>query len=166
MYNPNIFRTYDIRGIINKEFDDQFVADLACAFATYVKSKNLPSCCVGRDGRESSPGYYDIFVKSLSKYGIHVYELGEVTTPMGYFACFQNWSPNCVVITASHNPKAYNGFKLVVDRMALRSELIQEIREIVVKQESKKITTSSKPGKIEKVDIEKTYYDFLKKHFS
>jgi phosphomannomutase/phosphoglucomutase len=165
MYLPHIFRIYDIRGIAGEEFDEDFVVDLAAAYAVYLSTHSQMTCCVGRDGRHTSPRYHQLFADSLAEHGVLVFDLGQVTTPMGYFACFQQESPNCVVITASHNPKEYNGFKMVVNRKALQATLIQEIRDVMESGQARRLK-SSIPGDIRKVNIRSAYYDYLRKHFS
>jgi len=166
MFNPEIFRTYDIRGIAGQEFDEDFVQDLARAFGSYLTVNGEKACCVGRDARKTSPLYHELFMKALASAGIQVFDLGKITTPISYFAAYQKeLAPNAVMITASHNPKDYNGFKMVVKQDSLYGDAIQELKSIVQNQgpiqQTQKLTAD-----IKRVDIEKMYLQFLKEHFT
>ena len=107
----NIFREYDIRGIYGEELDDETAYHIGRAFGTNLVRKNIPSTVVGYDNRLSSENLEKNLVQGLVDSGIHVIRLGLVTTPMCYFAANHLNTNSSMMITASHNPKEYNGFK-------------------------------------------------------
>jgi phosphomannomutase len=125
--NPKAIRAYDIRGIFGKELslDDAFT--IGFALASYLKNhKN--NIVVGYDGRLSSPELYRKLCQGLYAGGACIYSLGLITTPFLYFAC--NYGENKlsgIMITASHNPKHYNGFKIVIDGHSTTPEQLQDI---------------------------------------
>jgi len=111
MIKKEIFREYDIRGIYNQEMDDNTAYLIGRAFGTRLREKNLNKTVVGYDNRLSSVNLEASLVKGLIECGIHVIRLGLVTTPMCYFAANHLNVNTSMMITASHNPKEYNGFK-------------------------------------------------------
>ena len=107
----NIFREYDIRGIYGKELDDETAYHIGRAFGTNLRRKNILKTVVAYDNRLSSESLEKELVKGLVDCGINVIRIGLATTPMCYFAA-NYLNTNCsMMITASHNPKEYNGFK-------------------------------------------------------
>ena len=109
MINNDIFREYDIRGIYPEEINDEAAYTIGRAFGSYIDTDTV---MVGRDNRLSSPNIHDNLVKGLNDSGVNVIDLGVVTTPMYYFAKKKNNIKNSIQITASHNPKEYNGLKI------------------------------------------------------
>jgi phosphomannomutase len=130
-YNPEIFKAYDIRGLVGKDFDLEFCERLGRAFVVHTKAKTV---VLGRDMRGSSPEYLAAVAKGVMKQGADVIDIGMVTTPMFYFAVRDyELHDGGIMVTASHNPAAYNGFKLV-DGTALsfgRDGGGSEIKELV-----------------------------------
>ena len=111
MLKKEIFREYDIRGIYKEEMDEETAYLIGRAFGTRLREKNIPKTVVGYDNRLSSVDLEWSLVRGLLECGIHVIRLGLVTTPMCYYAA-NHLGTNCsMMITASHNPKEYNGFK-------------------------------------------------------
>lgn len=111
MLKREIFREYDIRGIYKEEMDEETAYLIGRAFGTRLREKNIPKTVVGYDNRLSSVDLEWSLVRGLLECGIHVIRLGLVTTPMCYYAA-NHLGTNCsMMITASHNPKEYNGFK-------------------------------------------------------
>ena len=110
--NKNIFREYDIRGIYNTDLNENTAYIIGRSFASYTNSENV---IVGYDNRLSSVSLYNALTKGLTESGSNVISLGLVTTPMYYFAK-KKLNVKCgIMITASHNPKDYNGFKISFD---------------------------------------------------
>ena len=110
-YNPEIFKAYDIRGLVGKDFDNEFCERLGRAFVVHTKSKTV---VLGRDMRGTSPEYMAAIAKGVMKQGADVIDIGMVTTPMFYFAVRDyELHDGGIMVTASHNPASYNGFKLV-----------------------------------------------------
>ncbi len=130
----HIFREYDIRGLVDEEITPELVRSLGRAFATFAGRElgiDAPTLAVGRDVRLSSDGYRDAMVEGLSEAGARVLDIGVVPTPVLYYACHRLETDGGVVITASHNPSEYNGFKLNWRRLPLSGEEIQEVRKLI-----------------------------------
>ena len=108
----SVFKAYDIRGIFGKIITEQFAYRLGAALATYLDLNNL---VVGRDIRESSPQLHSAFLLGLVESGVHVYDLGIIPTGTMYHATHELNVDGGVMITASHNPPEYNGFKMVLN---------------------------------------------------
>ena len=109
--NKSIFREYDIRGVYPSEVNENIAYLIGRAFGTKLRQKEITTTVVGYDNRLSSTQLEDNMVKGLVECGIHVIRLGLVTTPMCYFAANYYGCNSSMMITASHNPKEYNGFK-------------------------------------------------------
>ncbi len=110
-YNPSIFKAYDIRGLVGKDFDNEFVERLGHAFVVYTGAKVVVA---GRDMRGSSPEYFAALTRGMMKQGADVIDVGMVSTPMFYYAISDYELHDAgIMVTASHNPAEYNGFKLV-----------------------------------------------------
>src|SRR5580692_3302795 len=104
--NTEIFREYDIRGVVNKDYDASFAYDLGRSFATYLKHHGIKDqnnkVTVGHDARESSPELYKSLIKGLNDSGVSVLKLGLISTPLSYFSTFQLPVAGAVMITGSH----------------------------------------------------------------
>ncbi|MGH7558200.1 MAG: phosphomannomutase/phosphoglucomutase [Gemmatimonadota bacterium] len=130
----HIFREYDIRGLVDEEISPDLTRALGRAFATFVRRKletASPSLALGRDVRPSSDPYRDAMVEGLREAGARVLDIGVVPTPVMYFACHHLETDGGVMITASHNPSEYNGFKLNWRQLPLSGEEIQEVRKLI-----------------------------------
>ena len=129
--NPHIFREYDIRGVVDKDLTTESVKLIGQGFGTYLISRGVQTCVVGRDVRLSSLSFRDALEEGLLSTGISVLDIGTVPTPLLYFALFEE-EPNCgVMITGSHNPPNFNGFKLCVDQTSIHGADIQKIKKII-----------------------------------
>ena len=139
----SIFREYDIRGIYPDEINETVVDQIAKAISIKCDKENVSQICVGRDGRLSGESLLSVLSKSLSSYGIEVQNIGLVTTPILYFAAKKSKNKSGVMITGSHNPKNYNGIKLVInDKPVSGSEifdLINQERQLAPKRSHVKI---------------------------
>lgn len=155
----HIFRGYDIRGLVGSELNKETVSLLAKGYATRLIQRKIYDCVVGYDCRVSSPKFKDIFVAELTNAGITVYAIGLTLTQICYFACYYFRTRGMVMITASHNPKEYNGFKFGTGYSeTMLTEDIQEFKQLV---KSEKFTKRSPKGKYIKKDIKKIYIDDL-----
>ena len=125
--NPKIFREYDIRGIVDKDLTLEFVEFLGQGIGTYFRQHGKREAALGRDSRLSSPAYAEAIIKGLLFTGCSVVDLGVVPTPLLYFAVYDKKKEAGVMITGSHNPPEYNGFKMMVGEDTLYGEAIQEI---------------------------------------
>jgi len=156
--NLSIFRSYDIRGIYPSELDEKSAYKIGRAFVLFTKAKKV---VVGRDMRLSSPVLFKALIKGIIDQGADVYDIGQVPIECVYFVVGGYDYDAGIAITASHNPKEYNGFKLVkkADKMA---KVIpgEEIKKIVAKNS---FPDNKKKGKIKKTDI---WGDFLNHIFS
>jgi phosphomannomutase len=129
--NPGIFKAYDVRGIYPSEINEAVVHDIGGAFVTYLKARRI---AVSRDMRVSSPALADAFIEGARRQGADVVDYGMMATDMMYFAVVRDGLDGGAQITASHNPKQYNGVKMVRrEAFPLSGDAgINEIREMVV----------------------------------
>ncbi|WP_035588495.1 phosphomannomutase/phosphoglucomutase [Hippea jasoniae] len=160
----SVFREYDIRGIWQKNIDEGFSFKLGKAFGIYLKQKGFlkKRVSVGYDARLSSAEIFKAVAIGLNSEGIEVLDLGLIPTPISYFSLFQLDIDGSIMITASHNPKQYNGFKLSAGKDTLFGAQILEIADIM---ENITQTLDDSELDIEKVDILKYYRDYLAKQF-
>ena len=157
MVNPQIFRQYDIRGIVGKDLTDEVVYLLGKGFGTHLRNKDLKTVVIGGDARKSSPGFMKIFTEGLNDTGCDVKDVGILATPVLYFAIQHLNVDAGVMITGSHNPPDYNGFKLNIGLMSIYGDEIQTIREIIEKEDF-----ISGNGKTEKFEgMIKIYQDYI-----
>jgi phosphomannomutase / phosphoglucomutase len=130
--SPSIFKAYDIRGIIDETLDPSIAKLIGQAFGTEMHELGETDIVIGRDGRLSGPSLIDALTKGLLSTGINVIDLGMVATPMVYFAAnhtINGKTPKSgIMITGSHNPPNYNGFKMVLGTAAIYGEQIQALR--------------------------------------
>ncbi|MEW5804357.1 MAG: phosphomannomutase/phosphoglucomutase [bacterium] len=130
MINPQIFREYDIRGVVEKDLTEEVVKTLGKAYGTYLRQQNKKSLTVGRDNRLSSERFRNALVEGLLSTGCSVIDLGVCPTPALYFSLYHLNPDAGMMITASHNPPQFNGFKLCDGKESLYGEKIQNIRKI------------------------------------
>ena len=131
MLKPTIFREYDIRGIANVDLKDEDIVVLGQALGTYVQRANGKNVNLGRDCRLSSPRLGQAMAKGLVASGCHVSDLGRIPTPVLYHSAYQMKADGAVMITGSHNPAEYNGFKVVSGTGTIYGDKIQEIRRLI-----------------------------------
>jgi phosphomannomutase / phosphoglucomutase len=129
--NPKIFREYDIRGIVDGDLTPGIVELLGKGIGTYFRKQGRREVAVGRDCRLSSPSYARALSKGLRSTGCHGVDLGTIPTPLLYFASFYKNREAGVMITGSHNPPEYNGFKMMSGTDTLYGEMIQEIYRLI-----------------------------------
>ncbi len=153
----NIFREYDIRGIYGEELSDELAYHIGRAFGTNLVRKNIPSTVVAYDNRLSSESLEKNLVNGLVDSGIKVKRIGLATTPMCYYAANYLNTNSSMMITASHNPKEYNGFKFSYNGIhnAYGKE-VMEIYDLISRQDYENGT-----GSIENVDIREAYIDLV-----
>ncbi|HOA65105.1 MAG TPA: phosphomannomutase, partial [Coprothermobacter proteolyticus] len=129
--NREMFREYDIRGVADQDLTTEAAFGIARAFGKYARERGYLEMFVGADNRKSSPKLRDAVIEGLTKSGIHVYDLGTVITPLFYHACVTKRVGAGVMVTASHNPPQYNGFKLFLGESTLYGDQIQVIADMV-----------------------------------
>ena len=115
MINESIFREYDIRGIVPSQINEQSIKLISHAIAQKCNDENIHELALGRDGRLSGETILNLLSKELQSIGIDVVNIGIVTSPLLYFAAKKLPSKSGIMITGSHNPKNYNGFKIVIN---------------------------------------------------
>jgi len=131
MLKPTIFREYDIRGIADTDLPDGEVEELGRAIGTYIGRKSGKDLNLGRDCRLSSPRLGDAIARGLAASGCEVTDLGTVPTPVLYHSAYTMKAGGAVMVTGSHNPSEYNGFKMVCGSGTLHGEDIQELRRMI-----------------------------------
>lgn len=127
----SIFKAYDIRGIVGTTLDEAVAEHLGRAFGTEARAIGEKAVAVGRDGRLSGPSLSAALIRGLRSTGVDVIDLGAVTTPMSYYVAATRGEQGChssIQVTGSHNPKDYNGFKMVLAGRAIYGDEIQGLR--------------------------------------
>ena len=160
-FNPNVFREYDIRGIVNRDLTEDLVYLLGKGCGTYFAENRVKTIALGRDCRLSSPSFRDSFLEGITETGCHVIDVGVVPTPLLYFALFNLKVQGGIQITGSHNPPDNNGFKVCLGTSTIYGEEIQKIRHIM---ESGKFIKGK--GTIEERDLTSGYKEYVVNHLS
>ncbi|KAB2308387.1 phosphomannomutase/phosphoglucomutase [Betaproteobacteria bacterium SCN2] len=124
-----IFKAYDIRGIVGKTLTPEIVEAIGQAIGSEASARQQTAICIGRDGRLSGPELSQALARGIQKAGIDVIDLGMVATPMTYFAAYELGTNSAVMVTGSHNPPDYNGLKMVLGGETLSGETIQQLRQ-------------------------------------
>jgi phosphomannomutase len=153
--NPSIFKAYDIRGIVPSTIHEEMAEALGKAFGMAALAEGEKAVAVGRDGRLSGPALSAALMRGLAATGIEVIDVGMVTTPMLYFAA-STLAGSGIQVTGSHNPKDYNGFKMVLAGRAIYGEEIQALRRTI---EGQGWVLPQQAGTIRQVDVGAAYRD-------
>src|SRR5271170_4309550 len=161
--NPQVFREYDIRGVVEEDFDDEFVIDLGRAYATMLRRAGKRTITVGRDCRLSSDRLFHLLLEGLLPSGIDAVDIGVVPTPLLYFSVLKWNMDGGVMITGSHNAAEYNGFKLGVGPSTIFGDDIQEVRRII---ERRDFASGAKDGSLTVRPVLPEYNDFIRRNFS
>lgn len=165
--NPVIFREYDIRGVVGKDFDEDFAYDLGRTYVAFMverSGKQNITLSLGYDARLSSPGIAKALENGMTEAGANVIRLGLVTTPISYFSCFALEVDGGFMVTGSHNPPEYNGFKISYGKTTIYGDDIQELRKIMQSKRFRKMDGVAK-GAAKDHDIFPTYIERYKKEF-
>lgn len=129
--NPNIFREYDIRGIVADDLSTDVVELLGKAYASYMIGKGAQKVTVGRDVRTTSLSLKNALVKGMLSTGLNVIDVGEVPTPVLYYSILFFETDGGIMVTGSHNPREYNGFKMCLGLAPIYGEEIQRLKHII-----------------------------------
>jgi phosphomannomutase/phosphoglucomutase len=164
MVNPQIFREYDIRGIASKDLTDDAVFIIGQGYGTYFKEKvksqkakiKTEEVLIGRDVRLSSERIRDSLIEGIISTGCDVIDLGMVPTPVFYFSAFHYDKYGGVMITGSHNPPEFNGFKIGLDQTTIFGEEIQNLRKLI---ESEKFASGK--GRVSRLNPVPDYIDMV-----
>ncbi len=154
--NQHIFREYDIRGIVGEDLTDETVAILGRAIGAFFVKNGAKRIAIGFDARESSPRFRDLLSSGFRESGCNVLDVGMIPTPVLYFATFTQAVDGGVMITGSHNPANYNGFKICLGKSTLFGSQIQEIKEIALSGDF-----AEGSGKAETKDILEEYAEAI-----
>lgn len=150
----HIFREYDIRGVVDKDLSDTIVYSLGLGFGTLVRKKYGKIVSVGGDIRLSTNRFRKLIIRGLMECGLEVFDLGDCPTPAQYFSMKYLNCDAGIMITGSHNPPDYNGFKMTSKNGSVFGEEIQEIKEIIEKKEY-----INGKGSVKNIDILTPYID-------
>lgn len=159
--DPKTFREYDIRGVVDKEINDRDVVLLGKTFGTYMAEQRKGRIAVGRDCRLSSDRYRDLLVEGLLATGMDVVDIGVCPTPLLYFALRHLDREGGIMITASHNPPEYNGFKICNGYDTISGPEIQKLRVIMSSGDF-----VAGPGRIQSFDVLSAYTEFALQNLS
>lgn len=156
--NPSIFKAYDIRGVVPSTVNEDVAEALGRAFGASALLQGEAVVAVGRDGRVSGPALSAALIRGLVASGVDVIDVGMVTTPMLYFAAC-TLANSGIQITGSHNPKDYNGFKMVLAGRAIYGDEIQGLRQRMEADTSDSAATPARGGKITHINVLAPYRD-------
>jgi phosphomannomutase/phosphoglucomutase len=159
--NPEMFREYDIRGITGKDMTEDDVVLIGKGIGTFLQKQGNRKITVGRDCRETSDSYSEKLIQGLTSTGCDVVDIGVCSTPVAYFSIRHLKKEGNVMVTASHNPREYNGFKMCSGYDSVYGKQIKEILHII---EEKKFQEGE--GIIETYDILSPYIDFVIKNIN
>lgn len=154
--NPEVFREYDVRGIVDKDLNSEFVYRLGQAIGTYGRDRGVSLMTVGRDCRLSSEEFHDAIMKGIIATGINVIDIGLCATPMLYFSIRYLKANGGVMVTGSHNPPDFNGFKICIGQDTIYGQEIQQLKNIM---ENSAYLIGR--GTLRKNDITDAYYDSI-----
>lgn len=159
MIHADIFKAYDIRGIVGQSLTERMTWIIGRAIAIEAKKQGILHIVVGRDGRLSSPALSHQLILGLQAEGVNALNVGMVTTPMLYFAAIHHCHGSGIMVTGSHNPPEYNGFKIMLAGKTLAGAAIQQLKQ-------RALTLSTKPNQIslasnQTIDITTKYIDTI-----
>jgi phosphomannomutase/phosphoglucomutase len=157
--NPQIFREYDIRGVVDKDLTPEIVRQLGKGFGTHMARLGKKSLVVGRDGRLSSKSFSEALTEGLISTGCDVVNVGVCPTPVYYFSIFHLDRDGGVMVTGSHNPPEFNGFKVSVGKSTIFGEEIQKLGRLVEKGD---FVTGR--GNLSEAEVIRLYQDYIKKN--
>jgi phosphomannomutase/phosphoglucomutase len=162
MIAQSIFKAYDIRGVVGDTLNVDVARAIGCAFGSEIREQGGDAVVVARDGRLSGPELVEALAAGLRAAGVDVVDIGMVPTPVGYFAASvplklqqgERQVDSCIVVTGSHNPPDYNGFKMVLRGAAIHGEQIQALYRRIVEGRF-----ASGAGRYETCDVTDAYIE-------
>nr|HUM34584.1 phosphomannomutase/phosphoglucomutase [Candidatus Saccharicenans sp.] len=153
-----IFREYDIRGVVGEDLNQEVAEVIGQAIGTKIQKAGRKRVAVGRDCRLSSPELFSALTEGLLSSGLNVIDLGVVPTPLVYFTSYYFHEEAAVVITGSHNPPEFNGFKIMIGEETLHGREILEIYQII---ESGEFITPAQRGQLTAFDPVPEYINYV-----
>jgi phosphomannomutase/phosphoglucomutase len=157
--NPQIFREYDIRGVVDKDLTPDIVRRLGQGFGTHMSKLGRLKLVVGRDGRLSSKVFSETLIQGLISTGCSIIDIGLCPTPVYYFSIFHLNKEGGMMVTGSHNPPEFNGFKVSVGKTTIFGEEIQNLRRLIEKEEF-----AVGKGNLSEIEIIRPYQNYIKKN--
>ena len=154
MLPPEIFKAYDIRGIVGRTLTPSIVQKIGRALGSLARERKRDTIAIGRDGRLSGPELIAALSDGIRSAGVDVIDVGMVATPMTYFAAQHLGTGCCVMVTGSHNPPDYNGLKMVIDATTLSGDDIQRLRARIERDD-----LASGDGALRAEDVSRAYLD-------
>ena len=156
--NENIFREYDIRGIVDQDFSSDVIESIGKAFGTILNHKKFKNVSISGDVRHTTERLKNNLVKGLNKVGINVFDMGILPTPVNYFSLFTTPVVCSIQVTGSHNPSEYNGFKLSLNKKPFYGSEIQKLKNIII---NKSFFISKTVGEYSEVNVMDRYIDYI-----
>ncbi|MDQ6951984.1 MAG: phosphomannomutase/phosphoglucomutase [Mariprofundaceae bacterium] len=153
----HIFREYDIRGIAGQDIDEAFAYQLGKAYTTLLHQDKKQAIAIAHDARLSSPVLHQAVIQGVNAMGFDVLDLGMQPSPLAYFAVFHCHVAGCIIITASHNPSPYNGFKFMVGKESLHGKSIQDLYQTM----QQNLLEPQQHGTSTALDIQPLYENFV-----
>jgi phosphomannomutase/phosphoglucomutase len=157
--NPQIFREYDIRGVVDRDLTPDVVKRLGQGFGTHMAKLGHLKLAVGRDGRLSSKAFSEALIQGLISTGCDVVDIGICPTPVYYFSLFHLNKDGGMMVTGSHNPPEFNGFKVSVGKATIFGEEIQNLRRLIEKEEF-----AVGRGNLSGIEIIRPYQNYIKEN--
>ena len=157
--NPHIFREYDIRGVVDKDLTPDVVRTLGEGFGTHMANLGRKELVTGRDGRLSSKSFSEVLIEGLTSTGCNVVDIGLCPTPVYYFSIFHLEKDGGMMVTGSHNPPDFNGFKVSDGKSTIFGEKIQDLRRLIEKG-----SFNSGKGKLSQAEVIKAYQGYIQKN--
>jgi len=154
--DANLFKAYDIRGVVERSLTREAARAIGAALGSEARERAVRQIAVGRDGRLSGPWLRDALIEGLRGTGMDVVDIGQVATPMLYFATYHLATGSGVEITGSHNPPEYNGMKIVLAGEALYGEALQGLRRRI---DTGRLATATAPGTLRTLDVRQAYVE-------
>ena len=160
--NKEIFREYDIRGVYPVDIDESVSYTIGLAFGSIIRKRGFDTCLIGHDNRLSSDSLYENLINGLKQVGVNIVSLGLCTTPMYYYASIKLGIKSGIMITASHNPKDDNGFKISFETLNTsgnsKGKEIQDFYDYIQNGE-----ILSGEGSVKEYNIKDEYFELYKK---
>lgn len=166
MINKSIFREYDIRGIAEQDLTDEAITLIGKGYGTLISRQSTVTShklriAIGRDVRLSSNRLRDALIAGITSTGIDVVDIGECPTPLLYFAVYTHDVDGGIMITGSHNPPEYNGFKVLIGKDTIHGGGIQDLRALIETASF----ASGPTGKVERFEVIPPYIEMVKQKF-
>jgi len=157
--NPQIFREYDIRGVVDKDLTPDVVRTLGQGFGTHMAKSGHKELVVGRDGRLSSKVFSEAVMEGLTSTGCNLVDIGLCPTPVYYFSLFHLEKDGGMMVTGSHNPPDFNGFKISEGKSTIFGEKIQELRRLI----DRGVFAAGK-GSLTQAEVISAYQNYVQKN--